>query len=53
MIAVILTSLTIVAVLLGPILVKQIERNVELFRRDDHFCRDGAIQFRDDTHRVT
>jgi hypothetical protein len=28
MIAVILTSLTIVAVLLGPILVKQIERNV-------------------------
>jgi predicted cation transporter len=31
MIAVILTSLTIVAVLLGPILVKPIERNVEFF----------------------
>ena len=31
MIAVVLTSLTILAVLLGPILVKQIERNVELF----------------------
>ena len=31
MIAVILTSLTILAVLLGPILVKPIERNVEFF----------------------
>lgn len=31
MIAVILISLTILAVLLGPILVKPIERNVELF----------------------
>ena len=31
MMTLILTSLTILAVLLGPILVKPIERNVELF----------------------
>ena len=46
---------TILAVLLGPILVKPIERERRVFlsgRRDDHFYRDGTIQFRADTHRV-
>src|SRR5271156_2094328 len=31
MVALVLTFLTILAVLLGPILIKQLERNVELF----------------------